>query len=158
MIEGIQKTLFLNGCLIIFSLRLFRFEFIQTESMPAFAAPTMSSPQESPTKSVSSAFTFKDSRAIEKIFGEDIDLNVIWLFDFLDLPETAKNYITIRAANLFAGRAVGSTESVKFSSREEGAARAALIEYETQQGDYSMLGNTLNEKNVAYTPYNALTR
>lgn len=90
--------------------------------------------------------------------SEDIDLNVIWLFDFLDLPETAKNYITIRAANLFAGRAVGSTESVKFSSREEGAARAALIEYETQQGDYSMLGNTLNEKNVAYTPYNALTR
>ena len=36
-------------------------------------------------------------------------------------------------------RAVGSVEAVKYSQQEEAAARAAVIEYETAQGDYNML-------------------
>ena len=55
-----------------------------------------------------------------------------------DLPEAAKNYILIRAANLFAMRATGSTEVAKYSEREEANARAALIQYECDQGDYSV--------------------
>ena len=34
-------------------------------------------------------------------------LKVTWVFDFEDLPEAAKQYITIRAANLFAMRMTG---------------------------------------------------
>lgn len=78
------------------------------------------------------------------------NLDVTWLFDFEDLPEAAKEYITIRAGNVFAGRSVGSSEAVAFGQREEVMSRATLMEYDTQQGDYSIF-NT----NDGYTQYNS---
>ena len=68
-------------------------------------------------------------------------LDVQWLFDFEDLPEAFKNYITIRAANVFAGRSVGSQEAVSFGQREETIARATLLEYDTQQGNYTIFAD-----------------
>lgn len=68
-------------------------------------------------------------------------LDVTWLFDFEELPEAFKNYITIRAANVFAGRSVGSQEAVTFGQREETIARATLLEYDTQQGDYTIFAD-----------------
>ena len=71
-------------------------------------------------------------------FNGKQELDVTWLFDFEELPEAFKNYITIRAANVFAGRSVGSQEAVTFGQREETVARATLLEYDTQQGDYTI--------------------
>ena len=68
-------------------------------------------------------------------------LDVTWLFEFQELPEAFKNYITIRAANVFAGRSVGSQEAVTFGQREETVARATLMEYDTQQGGYSIFND-----------------
>ena len=68
-------------------------------------------------------------------------LDVLWLFDFEDVPEAFREYITIRAANVFAGRSVGSQEAVAFGQREEVLARATAIEYDTQQGDYNIFQN-----------------
>ena len=64
-----QKMFFLKGCLILLSSGLVRFGFIQTESMPNFAAPTMSSSQESPTNSVSLGSISRELRATEKMSG-----------------------------------------------------------------------------------------
>ena len=85
-------------------------------------------------------------------FTEKIDLDVVWLFDFDDIPEPFKGYISMRAANVFAGRAVGSTEQVKFGEREEALARAAMLQYETEQGDYNMLGTYTNRNAPTYRP------
>lgn len=68
-------------------------------------------------------------------------LDVVWNLSWEDVPEACRQYILIRAANLFAMRATGSTEVAKYSEREEANARAALMEYETQQGDYSIFSN-----------------
>ena len=92
------------------------------------------------------------------IFTENMELDVIWLFDFEDLPEPVKQYITIRSANLFAGRAVGSAEAVRYSEREEAAARAAVIEYETAQGDYNMLQSQSGRNLYTYRPFDAVYR
>ncbi|ABP87947.1 tail protein [Synechococcus phage Syn5] len=92
------------------------------------------------------------------VFTENLELDVVWCFEFDDLPEAVKNYITIRAANLFAGRAVGSAEAVKYSQREEAAARAAIIEYETQQGDYNMLESESGRDIYTYRPFDAVYR
>lgn len=88
-------------------------------------------------------------------------LDVVWLFDFEELPEAFKNYITIRAANVFAGRSVGSQEAVTFGQREEVVARATLMEYDTQQGSYTIFtdingGNTYNRS--ASRPINVVYR
>ena len=87
-------------------------------------------------------------------YGEQ-NLDVTWLFEFDDLPEAYKNYITIRAANVFAGRSVGSKEAVQFGQREETVARATLLEYDTQQGNYTIFqdadgGDTYQQR--AYRP------
>jgi len=92
-------------------------------------------------------------------WDEAIEVDVVWYFDYDDLPEVFKQYVAIRAANLFAGRAVGSVEAARYSEREEAAARASCIEYETQQGDYSYLGDANGRKHyLTYLPINAVYR
>jgi len=91
-----------------------------------------------------------DKAAHSYTFEGTQKLDVTWLFDFEDLPEAAREYITIRAGNVFAGRSVGSSEAVAFGQREEVMSRATLMEYDTQQGDYSIF-NT----NDGYTQYNS---
>ena len=39
-------------------------------------------------------------------FQLQLELDIVWLEDFTDLPEAFMSYITIRAANVFAGRTV----------------------------------------------------
>ena len=92
------------------------------------------------------------------VFTEGFELDVLWCFDFDDLPEAVKQYITVRAANLFAGRAVGSQEAVRFGQQEEAAARAAVIEFETQQGDYNMLQSESGRNLRTYLPFDAVYR
>ncbi len=99
-----------------------------------------------------------DKRAHSYEFTRDLELDVTWLVNFDDMPEVFKQYISIRAANLFAGRAVGSAEQVKFGEREEAQARAAMMEYETQQGDYNMLGTEDNRNLRTYRPFNVTYR
>lgn len=88
-----------------------------------------------------------------------VAVDVTWVFEFEDIPEAIKNYVIIRAANVFAGRAVGSAEAVKFGQQEETLARAGALEYETQQGDYNIFGNSqgLNTYN-SYRPRSTVYR
>ena len=95
-----------------------------------------------------------------EFIGEQM-LDVTWLFPFEELPIAYKNYITIRAANVFAGRSVGSKEAVQFGQREETVARATLLEYDTQQGNYTIFqdangGDTYQQ--LAYRPLGAVLR
>ena len=67
-----------------------------------------------------------DKRTHSYKFDKQVELNVVWLIAFDDMPEAFKNYVTMRAANLFAGRAVGSQEAVKFGEREEATALSLI--------------------------------
>ena len=87
------------------------------------------------------------------------ELDIVWLFDFNDIPEAFRNYVTIRAANVFAGRSVGSSEAVSFGQREEVLARATAIEYDCQQGDYNIFQNKDGyTTHPTYKPINAIPR
>ena len=110
--------------------------------------------------------TIREGRAYDRVnhtylFTGLQHFDVTWLFDFEELPEVFKNYITIRAANVFAGRSVGSQEAVTFGQREEIIARSTLLEYETQQGDYTIFSDangstTYNGR--AYRPLSTVLR
>jgi hypothetical protein len=92
-------------------------------------------------------------------FEGQVELDLVWLEDFEDIPEAFKSYITVRAANVFAGRSVGSAEAVRFGAQEEVQARAGALEYDTQQGDYSMFSDSNNLQTYrAYRPVQALYR
>jgi hypothetical protein len=106
----------------------------------------------SPVEAVIREGKLYDKRAHTYIFDGKQELDVIWLISFDDMPDAFKQYVTMRAANLFAGRAVGSPEAVKFGEREEAQARASMLEYETTQGDYNMLGTKDNRNYPTYRP------
>ena len=90
-----------------------------------------------------------DKAAHSYQFSGKQELDVVWLVDFTDMPEAFREYATIRAANVFAGRSVGSQEAVAFGQREEVMARATCLEYDTQQGDYNMVAQNKD----GYTTY-----
>ena len=102
---------------------------------------------DSPARSTNQCFLIiRNGKLYDKanhsfVFDGTQKLDVTWLFDFEEIPEAFREYITIRAANVFAGRAVGSQEAVAFGQREEVIARATAIEYDTQQGDYNIFQN-----------------
>jgi len=88
-----------------------------------------------------------------------IQVDVIWLFDFTEVPTAVQNYITARASVMCAIKMVGDQELVQLLQQQEINTRAAALEYETQQGDFSMFGWKDGENyHVGYQPYAALQR
>lgn len=60
------------------------------------------------------------------VFDRNIVCTLITLLDFTDLPQTAREYITIRAARIFVDRAVGDNSLRSYTLQEEGDAKRAL--------------------------------
>ena len=89
-----------------------------------------------------------------------IECDVIWEFDFIDLPEPIQNYITARAATLVSGRIVGDDDQYKRLRAQEQEMRVLANEYETSQGQYTMFGHPQDSQNYyqSYQPFHALQR
>ena len=92
-------------------------------------------------------------------FTKDLKVNVVWLFDFTDVPSAIQQYITARAAKMCATKMVGDKEIYQLLTEQEGFTRAAAIEYDCNQGDYSMFGfKNGQDFYTSYQPFNALMR
>ena len=89
-----------------------------------------------------------------------IECDVIWEFDFIDLPEPIQNYIKARAATLVSGRIVGDDDQYARLQQQEREARAVALEYETSQGQFTMFGHPQDSQNYyqSYQPFHALQR
>lgn len=85
--------------------------------------------------------------------------DVIWLFDFTDIPTPAFNYIVARSAVQFASRVVGDPQLIQTLSGKEAYNRAFFLEYECNQGDYSFFGQPRGGNYYSsFEPYKALHR
>ncbi len=71
-------------------------------------------------------------------FTKDIETDIVVLLGFEELPETARRYITLRAARKFQENILGSTTLSKLQADEEQIALFALKEAEAETGDYSI--------------------
>ena len=92
-------------------------------------------------------------------FTEDIRADVLWHLDFQDLPPAIQAYITAKAARMCATKMVGDRELNALLQEQEASTRAAAIEEECQQGDYSMFGFRDGENYyTSYQPFRALSR
>jgi hypothetical protein len=90
---------------------------------------------------------------------ETVECDVIWFFDWVDLPGPIKDYITARAATVTSSRIVGDQNQYAMLQQKEAYMRAMALEYECNQGDYSYFGKPDNsEPYVSYEPYKALMR
>ncbi|MGI9555631.1 MAG: hypothetical protein ACR2M9_02140 [Cyanophyceae cyanobacterium] len=85
--------------------------------------------------------------------------DIVWLFDWVDLPTPIRDYITARAASLVAMRVVGDPTLYQVLSQQEGYMRSNALEYETSQGDYTFFGHPRGANYYSsYQPFHALYR
>ena len=88
----------------------------------------------------------------------DIELDVIRLYNYEDLPPVFKRYITYRASRVAATQLVANPQLVQLLAQQEALSRAALMEYECNQGNHSMLGFPDDTVYPTYEPWRNLAR
>ena len=90
----------------------------------------------------------------------DPELDVVWEFDYIDLPEPIRNFIVARAAKIVSGRIVGDDDQYARLKSQEVEMRALATEYETSQGQFTMFGHPQDAQNYyqSYQPFHALQR
>ena len=89
---------------------------------------------------------------------DSIDLDVVKLQNYEDLPIIFRRYITYRASRLAATQLVANPNLVKLIAQQEALSRAALMEYECNQGNHSMFGFPENTAYQTYQPWKNLRR
>ena len=92
------------------------------------------------------------------VFTSDIDLDVVRLYLFEDLPLVFRRFITYRASAAAATQLVANPNLARLLSNQAGLARAALQEYECNQGDHSMFGFPDDTAYQTYQPWRNLRR
>ena len=92
------------------------------------------------------------------VFTADLDLDIVRLYNFEDLPIVFRRYITYRASRQAATQLVANPNLVKLLQGQESLARASLMEYECNQGDHSMFGFEDDTAYQTYQPWRNLRR
>ena len=90
---------------------------------------------------------------------EAIRVDIVWLFDWHDVPNPIQDYIVARTATLVSSRIVGDPSQYQMLQQREANARANALEYECNQGDYTYFGHPRGRNSYnSYKPYHTLTR
>ena len=91
---------------------------------------------------------------------ETVECDIVWEFDWVDLPQPVQDYITARAATIVSQRIVGDSTQYQMLQQQEALTRALALEYETQQGQFTFFGHPQGQTNYynSYQPYQALKR
>ena len=92
------------------------------------------------------------------VFTKDLYLDVVYLYTFTDIPSVFQRYVIAKASTRAATQLVANSELVKLLQGQEGLTRAAVIEYECNQGDHSFFGWPDDSAYQSYQPYNSLRR
>ena len=92
------------------------------------------------------------------VFTSALDLDVVYLITFENLPTVFTRYITYKASRMAATQLVANAQLVKLLGTQEQLARANLMEYECNQGDHSMLGFEQGQTYQTYQPWRSLRR
>lgn len=66
-------------------------------------------------------------------------VNIVWAFEFDQIPQCARNYIATRAARIFQSQVIGSDILFKFTELHEREALATLKRLEGRRKDRNML-------------------
>lgn len=74
-------------------------------------------------------------------FDNQLEVDIVYYQDFVDLPDQAKRYITVRAARIYSDRMINSETIHQMTLRDEQKALITLKEFEGDVGDYSMMDN-----------------
>tara|TARA_B100000953_G_scaffold174104_1_gene143459 strand:+ start:4428 stop:5054 length:627 start_codon:yes stop_codon:yes gene_type:complete len=82
-----------------------------------------------------------DRTANSFIFTEDVEVDIVFLFDFIELPEIARQYITLRAGRKFQENIIGSAEMTQLQWKDEQNALFALRAADAENADFNIFDN-----------------
>jgi hypothetical protein len=116
-----------------------------------------------------SAYAYRDvvrrnDRLYDKInktdtWDDPIYCDILWWRPWTDLPAAVQDYITARAASIFASRVIGDPTQYQILQQKEAYTRAMALEYECNQGDYSFFGSPREGSAYqSYQPFKTLQR
>jgi len=74
-------------------------------------------------------------------FTDNIEVDIVLLFDFEELPEVARRYITLRAGRKFQENTIGSSEMTQLQYKDEQSALFALRDADSQAADFNIFDN-----------------
>ena len=89
---------------------------------------------------------------------DGIDLDIVRLISYVDLPEPFKRYIIYKASVRAATQLVGNPELAQLLAQQEAMARATIMEYECNQGNHTMFGLPEDSTYNSYQPWRSLGR
>ena len=97
---------------------------------------------------------------LSDISGDTVECDIVWEFDWVDLPQPVQDFITSRAAAIVSQRIVGDGGQYQMLQQQEAYMRAMALEYETQQGQFTFFGHPQGQQNYynSYQPFQALQR
>jgi hypothetical protein len=75
------------------------------------------------------------------IFSSDVEVDIVLLFDFEEIPEVARRYITLRAGRKFQENILGSSEMTQLQWKDEQVALFALRDADSQMADFNIFDN-----------------
>ena len=87
-----------------------------------------------------------------------IKLDIVKLISYEDLPEVFKRYIIHKASVRAATQLVGNAQLAQLLAQQEALSRAAVMEYECNQGNHTMFGLPEDSVYNAYQPWRTLGR
>lgn len=96
-----------------------------------------------------------------KFTNGGVECDVIWLFDWVDVPKPIQAFITARASAIVSSRIVGDQTQFKILQQNEAYTRALAMEYDTSQADLSFFGKpsgTAKSTYNSFQPFHALYR
>lgn len=96
-----------------------------------------------------------------KFTDSTVEVDIIWQFDWVDIPKPIQNFITARAATLVSSRIIGDPNQYQILQQQEAYTRSLAMEYDTRQQDLSFFGvPTGQAKNTyqSFQPFKALYR
>lgn len=95
-------------------------------------------------------------------FTEDtVEVDIVWLFDWVDIPKPIQHFITARAAALVSSRIIGDTDQYQILQQQEAYTRSLAMEYDTRQADLTFFGvpdGQAKSTYQAFQPFKALYR
>ena len=94
----------------------------------------------------------------DELTTDGIDLDIVKLISYEDLPEVFKRYIIHKASVRAATQLVGNPQLAQLLGGQEAISRAAIIEYECNQGNPTMFGLPEDSVYTGYQPWRTLGR
>ena len=91
-------------------------------------------------------------------FDNEIYVDIVYWYEYNDLPSVFKRYVTSKAATRAATQLITNPQLVQILTVQEQVARSAIVEWECNQGDHNFLGYSKDYSYSTYKPYRSLRR